>query len=87
MFQLLLCLLTITSKYNNSDYLFDPTFKNINMLFVLSFKNGNNNPTRNSFDKCCMLMVEIKDFNALIDNKKFFNQPVKNIQEAFEKLM
>ena len=34
-----------------------------------------------------MLMVEIKDFNALIDNKKFFNQPVKNIQEAFEKLM
>ena len=87
MFQLLLCLLTITSKNNNLDYLFDPTFKNINMLFVLSFKNGNNNPTRNSFDKCYMLMVEIKDFNALIDNKNFFNQPVKNIQEAFEKLM
>ena len=24
-----------------------------------------------------MLLVEIKDFNALIDNKPFFNQPVK----------
>ena len=23
-------------------------------------------------------LVEVKDFNALIDNKPFFNQPVKN---------
>ena len=29
----------------------DPTFRNINKLFVLLFKNGDNNPTRNSFDK------------------------------------
>ena len=28
----------------------DPTFRNINRLFVLSFKNGD--PTRDSFDKC-----------------------------------
>ena len=25
-----------------------------------------------------MPLVEIKDFDALIDNKPFFNQPVKN---------
>ena len=30
-------------------------------------------------------MVEIKDFNALLDNKSFFNQPVKNKQEVYEK--
>ena len=29
--------------------------------------------------------MEIKDFNALIDNKTFFNQPVKNKQEAYGK--
>ena len=33
-----------------------------------------------------MLLVEIKVFNALIDNKPFFDQPVKNKQEAYEKL-
>ena len=32
-----------------------------------------------------MLLVEIKDFNALLDNKSFFGQLVKNEQESFEK--
>ena len=34
-----------------------------------------------------MSLVEIKDFNALIDNNPFFDQPVKNKQEAYEKLI
>ena len=34
-----------------------------------------------------MPLVEIKDFNALIDNKPFFDQPVKSKQETFEKLI
>ena len=34
-----------------------------------------------------MALVEIKDFNELIDNKSLFNQPVKNKQEADEKLV
>ena len=34
-----------------------------------------------------MPLVEIKDFNALVDNKRFFDQPVKNKQEANEKLV
>ena len=35
-----------------------------------------------------MPVVEIKYFNALIDdNKPFFEQPVKNKQEAYEKLI
>ena len=49
----------------------DPTFRNINR-FVLSFKNGDSDPERNSFDKHYMPLVEFKDFNALIDNKPFF---------------
>ena len=44
-----------------------------------------NNPTRNNFDKYYMLLVEIKDFNSLIGNEPFFDQPVKNKQEAHEK--
>ena len=34
-----------------------------------------------------MPLIEIKDFNGLIDNKPFFNQPVKNKQETDEKLI
>ena len=39
------------TKNNNLDYLIDPTFWNINRLFVFSFKNGNDDPKRNSFDR------------------------------------
>ena len=47
--------ITTQTKNNNLDYLIDPTFADINRLFVLSFKNGDNDPTRNSFDKYYML--------------------------------
>ena len=65
----------------------DPTFRNINRLFLLLFKNGNNDLMRNSFNKYYMPLVKIKDFNALIDNEPFFHQPVKSKQEAYEKLI
>ena len=29
----------------------DTTFRNINRLFVLSFRNGDDDPTRNSFNQ------------------------------------
>ena len=51
----------------------DPTFRNINRLFALSFKNGNNDPPRNFFEKYYMPLVKFKDFNELIDNKPFFD--------------
>ena len=55
-------------------------------MFVLSFKNGGGNDcTRNHFVTYYMPLVEIKDFHALNDNKLFSNQPVKNIQELYEK--
>ena len=79
--------ITTQTKNNNLDYLIDPTFRNINRLFILSFKNGNDDPTRNSFDEYYITLVEIKDFNALINNKPFFDQPVKNKQEAYKKLV
>ena len=56
-------------------------------MFVLSFKNGDNDATRNSFDKYYISLKEIKDFIALIDNKPFSYQPLKSKQEAFEKLV
>ena len=34
-----------------------------------------------------MSLAAMKDFNALINNKLIFDQPVKNKQEAYEKLV
>ena len=34
-----------------------------------------------------MANVEIKDFNVLIDGKRFFDFPVKNEEEAYEKII
>ena len=38
-------------KNNNLDYMIDPTFSNINRLFVFSFKLGRNMATRNTFNR------------------------------------
>ena len=55
-------------------------------MSVLSFKNGDDDPTIKSFDKYYMPLVKIKDFNILVDNKPFFDQPVKR-KQAYEKLI
>ena len=83
--------MTVQSN-NNLNYLTDPTFTNVNRLFVLSFQRiaGENNTTkdyRDSFSHYYVPNVEIKDFNVLIDGKSFFDLPVKNEEEAYEKII
>ena len=72
------------TKNNNLNYLIDPTFTKVNRLFALSFKNEND---RTSFSKYYTPNVEIKDFNVLIDSKSFFDVPVKNKKETYEKII
>ena len=54
-------------------------------MFFISFKIGDNYPTRRSIDKCYMPLVEMKDFNKLINKKSFFDQPVKKKLETYRK--
>ena len=79
--------MTIQSNNNNLNYLIDPTFTNVNRLFVLSFTRDNAGDKGDSFSHYYVPNVEIKDFNVLIDGKSFFNLPVKNEEEAYEKIM
>ena len=67
--------MTNQTKTNNLNYLIDPTFNKVNILFVLSFEDEED---RTSFLKYYVPKVEIKDFNVLIDEKSFFDVPVKN---------
>ena len=65
------------NKYLN--YLIDPTFSNVNRLFVLSFKNEDD---RISYYKYYMPSIEIKDYNVLIYSNAFFELPIKNFEET-----
>ena len=67
--------ITTQLKSKKLDYLIDPTFKNVNKSFGLSFKNYD---TWNSQTP----ILEIKEINALIDSKPFYDQLVKNKQKA-----
>ena len=79
--------MTIQPQNNNLNYLIDPTFTNVNRLFVLSFSRNNNTDNRDSFSHYYVPNVEIKDFNVLIDGKSFFDLKVKNEEEAYEKII
>ena len=69
---------------NTLNYLIDPTFTNLNRLFFLSYENETD---RTSFSKYYVPKFETKDFNVLIDGKRFFEIPVKNKEEAYESII
>ena len=84
--------MTIQPQNNNLNCLIDPTFTNVNGLFVLWFQRiaGENNTIkdyRDSFSHYYVPNARIKDFNVLIDGKSFFDLPVKNEEEAYEKII
>ena len=70
------------TKYSNLNSLIDPTFTTVNRLFVLSFKNEDD---RSSFSKYYAPSAEIRDFNVLIEGKRFFDTPIKIKEKAYEK--
>ena len=61
----------VQPQNNNLNYLIDPTFTNVNILFVLPFARDNAGDNRDSFSDYFVPNVEIKDFNILIDGKSF----------------
>ena len=72
------------TKNNNLNYLIDPTFTNVNRLFVLTFENEDD---RCSFSKYYVPKVEMKDFNVLIDGSQFSKIPVKNKEKVYEEII
>ena len=61
-------------------------------LFVLSsqriaVENNTTKYQRGPFLNYYVPNVRIKDFNVLIDGKSFFDLPVKNEEEAYEKIL
>ena len=75
MFRQLLYQLTL------SNHLVEPSFQGVSRLFVFAFEND---AQRTSNKRYYFPNVEIKDYNVMIDGKKFFDQPVKNNKVTYE---
>ena len=51
------------------------------------FARNNNADSRYSYSSYYVPKLEINDFNVLIDGKRFYDFPVKNAEEAYEKII
>ena len=76
--------MTTEAVNNNLNLLIDPTFTNVNRLFVLAYQNADD---RQSFSQFYLPNVMLKDFNVIIDKLAFFDLPVKTEEEASEKII
>ena len=70
---------------NNLNILIDPTFTNVNRLFVLAYGQVDND--RQSFSRFYLPNVVIKYYNVIIDKLALFDLPTKTKEEAYEKII
>ena len=73
--------MTTEAINNNLNILIDPTFTNVNRLFVLAYQNVDD---RQSYDEFYLPKVMIKGYNVIID---IFDLPIKTEEEAYEKII
>ena len=66
---------------NNLNTLIDPTFTNVNRLFVLAYQTADD---RQSFSQFYLPKVMVKDYNVIIDKLAFFDFFK---EEAYEKII
>ena len=84
--------MTTEEANNNLNILIDPTFTNVNRLFVLAYEveadNDNNViDNRQSFSNFYLPSIMVKEYNVVIDKLAFFDLPVKTEEEAYEKII
>ena len=75
--------MTTEAVNNNLNILIDPTFTNVNRLFVLAYQNADD---RQSFSQFYLPNVMVKDYNVIINKLAFFDLPIKTEEEAYENI-
>ena len=69
---------------NNLNILVDPTFTNVNRLFVLAYQTADD---RESLSQFYLPIVMVKDYTVIIDKLTFFDLPIKTEEEGYEKIV
>ena len=65
------------------DVLIYPSFQEVNRLFVLPF---NALDDRTGHSRYYLPTAKVKDYNVMIDRKKFFDQPIKSCLKTYENI-
>ena len=76
--------MTTEAVNNNLNILIDPRFTNVNKLFVLAYQTADD---RLSLSQFYLPNVMVKDYNVIIDKLAFFDLPIKNEEETYEKII
>ena len=63
--------------------LIDPSFQGVNRLFVLSFECDDG---QKSYKQYYLPILEVKDYNVLIDGRNFFDQPIKTDLKTYDNI-
>ena len=75
--------MTTEAINNNLNILIDPTFTNVNRLFVLAYQTTDD---RQSYSQFYLPKVMVKDFNFIIDKLAFFDLRIKLKKKRMKKL-
>ena len=67
----------------NLNYLIEPSFQGVNKVFVLAFENDAQRKVRSGF---YLPNVEIKNYNNMINEENFFDQPIKDNKVTYENI-
>ena len=76
--------MTTEAVNNNLNILIDPTFTNVNRLFVLAYQTADD---RQSYSEVYLPKVMVKNYNVIIDKLAFFDLPIKSKEETYEKII
>ena len=61
----------------------DPSFQEVNRLFVLSFENEDD---QESYSKYYLPTIKIRDYNVTIDERNYFDWPIKSDLRTYDKI-
>ena len=68
------------------DITLDPSFQGVNRLFAMAYNSENGQPTRNGQHKHYLPRIDLKEYNATIDGRNFYDNPIENNIEKYREL-
>ena len=76
---------TIYAENENIRILIDPSWKGINILFLLAYLNGDTS-TVNRYRKYYLPRVKIENYNIEIDGRNIYDQPINDLMKQYDEI-
>ena len=69
-----------------NDITLDPSFQGVNRLFIMAYNRVDGQPTRDGQRKYYLRRIDLKKYNAIIDGRNFYDNPVESDIEKYREL-